>query len=146
MPKVISKRLKRIGYQLREFQQVVLVVKNPPVNAGGLRDAGSICGLGWSPGGGHGNPLQYSCLENLMDRRIWHVTVHGIAKSWIQLKRQHTHQLRDDDEQWAKDSGTCQNPGNCIRLSKKKRMTSEQAYFLLVNNEELLISAWLDLW
>ena len=44
------------------------VVKNPPVNAGDARDAGSIPGLGRSPGGGHGNPLQYSCLENPMDR------------------------------------------------------------------------------
>ena len=44
--------------------QVVLVVKNPPANAGDMRDVGSIPGLGRSPGGGHGNPSQYSCLEN----------------------------------------------------------------------------------
>ena len=48
--------------------QVALVVKNPPANAGDLKDAGSIPGLGRSPGGGHGNPLQYSCLENPLDR------------------------------------------------------------------------------
>ena len=48
--------------------QVVLVVKNLPANAGDMRDAGSIPGLGRSPGGGHGNPLQYSCLKNPMDR------------------------------------------------------------------------------
>ena len=48
--------------------QVVLVVKNPPANAGDIIDAGSIPGLEISPGGGHGNPLQYSCLENSMDR------------------------------------------------------------------------------
>ena len=47
---------------------VVLVVKNPPANAGDLRDVGSILGPGRSPGGGNGNPLQYSCLENPMDR------------------------------------------------------------------------------
>ena len=47
--------------------QVALVVKNPPANAGDLRNAGSISGLGRFPGGGHGNPLQYSCLENPMD-------------------------------------------------------------------------------
>ena len=51
--------------------QVVLVVKNPPANAGDIRDAGSIPGLGRFPGEGHGNPLQYSCLENYMDRRAW---------------------------------------------------------------------------
>ena len=48
---------------------MALVVKTPPANTGDLRDVGSIPGSGRSPGGGHGNPLQYSCLENLMDRR-----------------------------------------------------------------------------
>ena len=48
--------------------QVVLVVKNPPANAGDIRDVGSIPGSGRSPGGEHGNPLQHSCLENPMDR------------------------------------------------------------------------------
>ena len=47
--------------------QVMLVVKNPPVNAGDIRDVGSIPGLGRSPGGGNGNPLQYSCMEKPMD-------------------------------------------------------------------------------
>ena len=54
-----------------------LVVKNPSSNAGEIRDAGSISGLGRSRGGEHGNPLQYSCLENLMNRRAWQDTVHG---------------------------------------------------------------------
>ena len=54
------------------------MVKNPPANAG---DAGSIPGLGRSPGGGNDNPLQYYCLENPMDRGGWWVTVHGITKS-----------------------------------------------------------------
>ena len=54
--------------------QVVLVVKNPPANAGKVRNMGSIPGLGRSPGGGHGNPLQYSYLENLMDRGAWWAT------------------------------------------------------------------------
>ena len=55
-----------------------LVVKNPPANAG---DTGLIPGLGRCPGGGHGNPLQYSCLENSMDRGAWQATIHAIAKS-----------------------------------------------------------------
>ena len=46
---------------------------------------GSIPGSGRSPGGGHGNPLQYSCLENIMDKRVWWAAVQRIAKSWIQL-------------------------------------------------------------
>ena len=53
------------------ISQVVLVVKNPPANAGDLRDAGLIPGLVRSPAGGHGNPLQYSCLENPRDRGAW---------------------------------------------------------------------------
>jgi len=56
------------------------VVKNPPANA---EDAGLIPGSGRYPGEGNGNPLQHSCLENSMDRGAWHVTVHGVAKSWM---------------------------------------------------------------
>ena len=56
------------------FLGVVLVVKNLPANAGDIRDVGSVPGLGRSPGGGHGYPLQYSCLENPMDRRAWWTT------------------------------------------------------------------------
>ena len=66
--------------------QVVLVVKNPPANAGGIRDVGLILGLGRSPGGEHANPLQYSCLENPMDREAWWATVLRVAKSQTQLK------------------------------------------------------------
>ena len=61
--------------------QVVLVVKNPPANPGDLRDAGSILGWGRAPGGGQGNRLQYSCLENAINRGDWQGTVHSVAKS-----------------------------------------------------------------
>ena len=57
--------------------QVVLVVKNPPANAGDARDMGLIPESGRSPGEGNGNLLQYSCLENPMDRGAWQATVHG---------------------------------------------------------------------
>ena len=57
------------------------MVKNPPANAGDLRDMGLIPGSGRSPKGGHGNPLQYAYLENLMDRGTWLATVHEVAKS-----------------------------------------------------------------
>ena len=60
---------------------MVLVVKNPPVNAGDIRDVGSILGWGRSLGGGHGNPLQDSCLENPMDRGAWWAAVHRVAKN-----------------------------------------------------------------
>ena len=55
-------------------------VKNPPANGGGARDSGLIPGSGRSPGEGNGNPLQYSCLGNPMDRGAWQATVHGVAK------------------------------------------------------------------
>ena len=61
--------------------QAVLVVKNLTANAGNVRDGGSIPGLGRSPGGGHGNALQYSCLENPTDRGVWQATIHGVARS-----------------------------------------------------------------
>ena len=60
---------------------VMLVVKNPPANAGDERDAGSISRSGRSTAGWHGNPLQYSCLENPMDRGAWWATVRAVAKN-----------------------------------------------------------------
>ena len=57
------------------------VVKNPPANAGDAGDSVSISGSGRSPGGGNGNPLQYSCLENPVDKGAWWVTVHGVTKN-----------------------------------------------------------------
>ena len=65
--------------------QGALVVKSPPASAGDVRDLRSIPGSGRSPGGGHGHPLQYSCLENLMDRGAWQATGRGVAKSRTRL-------------------------------------------------------------
>ena len=62
------------------------MVKNPPANAGDVRVAALIPGSERSPGEGHGNPLQYSCLENPMDRGVWQATVHRVAKSRTQIK------------------------------------------------------------
>ena len=64
---------------------MAILVKNPPANAGELKDAGSIPGLGRFPGEENGNPLQYSCLEDPMDREAWQATVHRVTKSWTQL-------------------------------------------------------------
>ena len=58
------------------------MAKNPPASARDARDVGSIPGSGRSPGEGNGNPLQYSCLGNSMDRGAWQATVHRVAKSW----------------------------------------------------------------
>ena len=60
---------------------MALVIKSPPANAGNVTNAGSIPGLRRSPEEGHDNPLQYSCLENPMDRGVWRATVYGVAKS-----------------------------------------------------------------
>ena len=67
------------------------MVKNLPANTGDIRDTGSIPGSGRSPGGGHCNPLQYSCLENPMDRGAWWAVVHRFSKSQTQLKWLGTH-------------------------------------------------------
>ena len=65
--------------------QVALVVKNLPTSAGDAGDMSSILGLGRSPGEENGNPIQYSCLENSMDREAWRATVQGDSESQIQL-------------------------------------------------------------
>ena len=61
------------------------MVKNPSANIGDDRNVDLIPGSGRSPGVGNGNPLQYSCLENFMDRGAWWATIHGVAKSQTQL-------------------------------------------------------------
>ena len=88
------------GITLYEFQnivntiqasQVALVVKNLLANAGDIRDASLIPGWERSPGGKHSNPLQHSCLENLLGRGAWQATVHRVTKSQTQLKQLDTH-------------------------------------------------------
>ena len=77
--------------------QVVLVVKEPTCQCRRHRDVGSVPGSGRSPGGGHSNPLRYSCLENPRDREAWRATVHVVANSWTWLKRlstAHHHRLQ----------------------------------------------------
>ena len=72
-----SKCLSQSSRIMTKASQVTLVVKNSPANAGDIRDTNLIPGSGRAPGGRHGNPLQYSCLENPMDRGAWRATVHG---------------------------------------------------------------------
>ena len=74
------------GQNVPLASQVALVVKNLPANVGDIRDMGLTPGLGRSPGGRHGNPFQYSCLENPMHRGVWRATVHKVTKSQTQLK------------------------------------------------------------
>ena len=69
------------------FQGPAILVLYPSANAGVVRDTGSVLGLGRFPGGGNGNPLWYSCLENPMDRGDWQVTIHTVAGSQTQPKQ-----------------------------------------------------------
>ena len=71
------------------------VVKNLPVNAGDTGDKGLIPGLGRSPGEGNGNPLQYSCQGNPMDRGAWQATLHGVAKVRHNLVIEHEHETKN---------------------------------------------------
>ena len=95
---------------IRGFQ-VVLVVRRPPANVRDTGDVGLIPGSGRSPRGGHGNPLQASCLKNPVDRGAWHTTVHSIAKSWTRLKQISRHtsmfslSLKSVDEGWGWEKG-----------------------------------------
>ena len=70
--------------------QGALVVKNPFASAGDIKNAGLIPGLGRFPGEGNGNPLQYSCLENPLDRGAWRAIVHGVPKSQTRLSTEHS--------------------------------------------------------
>ena len=73
--------------------QVALAVKNPPSNAGNIKDSSLIPGLGRSPEDGYGNPPQHSCLENPMNRGAWWTTVHRVTKSWTRLKQLSMHTI-----------------------------------------------------
>ena len=81
------------------------VVKNPPANAGDIRDSGLIPGLKRSPGGENGNPLLYSCLEKTLDRRAWWATVHKVTKRQLLLKQLSTAQSKGIEWALGKQTG-----------------------------------------
>ena len=87
--------------------------KESASNAGNVRDMNSIPGLGRFPGEGHGNPLQYSCLENPLDRGAWWATVHRIAKSWTWPKWLSTHAQMDRFSSVAQSCPTLCDPMDC---------------------------------
>ena len=88
-----SQRVLNSSIKLQGFSGSV--VNNLPGNAGDTRDAGSIPRTGRSPGGGNGNPLQYSCLENSTDKATWQATVHGVAKTWAWLSNRAHQTIRN---------------------------------------------------
>ena len=111
-----------LGLSWISASQVVLVVKNLPANAGDVRDVGSIPGLGKSPGGGHGNPLQYSCLQNPMDRGAWQATSIGsqrVGHYWSDLACiQELNLLFNLGENWQLYNDGCSHPWRwCVSVS-----------------------------
>ena len=93
-PATKERKYKKVAIKVTELKNIItaekntlegfskaLMVENLPANAGDVRDTGSIPGLGRSPGGGHSNPFQYSCLENPMDRGAWQAAVHRVTQS-----------------------------------------------------------------
>ena len=87
----LKKHIFKLGCVRTWASQVMLVVKNVLVSAGDIREMGLIPGLRRSPGGGHDNPLQYSFLENPMDKESWQATVHRVTKNWTWLKWSNMH-------------------------------------------------------
>ena len=126
-----------MGFRDTWASQVSLVVKNPPANIGNVKDMGLILGLGRSPEGRHGNPLQYSCLENLMDRGAWRATVHRVAKSQTQLKWQHAC-IRGTYTMilWLRKVHGCECP------SEWRRWLSIPLLFWLVSNHHANVKKW----
>ena len=103
--------------------QVALVVKDLPANAGKRRDVGLIPGSGRYPGGGHGSPLQYSCLENPIDRGVWQAALHRVAKSQTWLK-------------WLSITHMLEWPGLLTGFPGNKKSQAETS----------LVVQWLRLW
>ena len=120
---------------------MTLVVKNLPANAGRSKRPGS----GRSPGGGHSNPLQYSCLENLMDRGAWQATVHGVAQSQTRLKQLSMHACigegngkpfqcsclenpKDRGAWWAAVYGVAQSQTQLTRLSSSSSSSDGKVF------------------
>ena len=86
-------------------------VKNPPANAGDVRNEGEIPGSGRGPGGGHGNPAQCSGLENLVGRGTWQFTVPGVSRSWTRPKRLNTHTASSEAGGFSKDTQNLSSRG-----------------------------------
>ena len=117
-----------ILYILKLYSQVVLVIKRKtlPAKARDVRDACLIPGLARPPGGGHGNPLQYSCLENPMDRGAWQATVHGVAKNQTGLEALSTqaHILQKDPPFSSDVKGTHETQKVTVPWSRVSRTLS----------------------
>ena len=122
------------------MSHVALVVKNSPANAGGVKDMGWICGSRRYPGGGHGSPLQYSCLENPLDRGAWWAIVHRAAKNQTRLKQLSTHTHLT---QCLKLSGST---SSCVSLSEKQNNKKNTDVIRLLENCAIIYMMYLTWW
>ena len=111
--------------------------KKSACNAGAAGDVNSIPGLERCPGGGHGNPLQYSCLENPMDRGAWWATVHGVTKSQTRLQRLCTHTF-GLDALWGVPVSLCTSPSPLHGTLKPRKVSMKQSPCWYGNNDNRL--------
>ena len=138
--------------ELKEcLSQMMLMVKNPPANAEDIRDAGSIPGLVRSPGRGHGNPLQCSCLENPVDREAWRATIHRVPKSQTWLKEIST--VSFPRRLSLKDKGPCLTPSFSEKQSRvvggspgSGQLQSQRCAHLPWYYEQVIRTLWSRLW
>ena len=119
---------------------MAVVVKNLPANSGDVGDVGSAPGSGRSLGGGHGSPLQYSCLESPMGRGAWRAMVHWVAKSQTHLK-----QLRSssssDDFMGVCNSSVCPNLSNCMHYINYISIIPQKSHSKIPHLEDLEVLA-----
>ena len=135
--------------------QVALVVKNPPVNAGDIKDVGLIPGLGRFRGGGHSNPLQYSCLENSSDWGAWWAIVHRIAQSRTLLKWLSTYGHWQGltirvyflaKGKFLNISQHTADPGNHDSVYQKLLSKNQQKHPMMYVHHRMYHSTWYILW
>ena len=112
------------------------MVQNPSISAGDIRDSGLFPGSGRSPGEGCSNSLEYSCLENPMDRGAWRATIHRVTKSQIQMKRLSTLGAKDWNMQMKvlREALTCSRDVRCLVLGTEYIYCSSSSFVLTVNN------------
>ena len=145
VPPKRDKRSNRCGPYPRESFPVAPVVQNLPASAGDIRDAGSILGSGRSPGEGHGNPLQYSCLENPMDRGASWATAHRVSKGQTRLSDLvGTHTPLEPGETELMKAAACTShvDSNHLCLFPASFLKQEPCPVLIVQVSEGLVSLW----
>ena len=130
---------------VQRASEVAQVIKSPPANAGDSKDMGLIPGSGRFPAVRNGNPLQYSCLENSMDRRAWWATVHGVTRSWTRLSNFHFYfspqttyllfdkKLQDMPESKGKQSREIKRTSDQTGVTQMLELSDREFYTTMIN-------------